>query len=304
MFIIFMKVSVITVVLNCADTISLTLDSVKSQDYPDVEHIIIDGGSKDGTVDIIKKSNVAHLTSEPDNGIYAAMEKGVSLALGDKLIFLNSGDTFFSPSTCRELAVFNKKTKADIIFGDFMPYVINESDTYDHPSFVPGRICSNESVHNKSCLKNRNIHHQALLYDRKVFNNCSFFVDEFPFGSDYIFNVQALVQHKFSAKYFPGVISKFALGGLSTSSFDDESKQLNKLIKYIQANFFNKPLEYDEKEYVFNYNETRSNNDHYIEQSIIEIMRRTDDIYNLCYQQISELKSEIHELKKDLQNRS
>lgn len=91
------KISVITVCYNCVSVIEQTIKSVLEQTYPNIEYIIIDGGSMDGTVDIIKKysDTVTYWISEPDNGIYDAMNKGIDMATGDYLNFMNAGDTFF-----------------------------------------------------------------------------------------------------------------------------------------------------------------------------------------------------------------
>lgn len=245
------SVSVVTVTLNCADSISLTLDSVREQNCPNVEHIVIDGGSTDGTFELVQSAQVAHSVSEPDGGIYHAMEKGVKAALGDVIIFLNSGDIFFSQSTCREVLAYFRSTGAGVVFGDFVPFLIGNVSQYDHPHFVPGRVCRNNEVTNRGCLKNRNIHHQSIFYHNSVFNKCSYITPEFPQGSDYVLNVQALVRHRFSAKYFPKPVSKFALGGVSTSNFAREKELVDKLITYIRAEYFNEQVIYPKYEFLF-----------------------------------------------------
>lgn len=245
------SVSVVTVTLNCADSISLTLESVKQQNCPNVEHIVIDGGSTDGTAEIVRSAGVAHFTSEPDNGIYHAMEKGVRASLGDVVIFLNSGDVFYSQSTCREIIAFFRMSGADIVFGDFMPYTIGNMTEYDHPHFVPGRICRNNDVVNRSCLMYRNIHHQSIFYRNYIFSKCKYIVPQFPEGSDYILNVQALVRYGYSAKYFEKTVSKFALGGVSTSNFDREKELVERLIAYIRNEYFSDELVYSNDEFIY-----------------------------------------------------
>ena len=93
-----MKISVVTVCYNSVDSIEETMLSVLNQTYSDVEYIIIDGGSTDGTVDIIKKyaDRLVYWVSEPDKGIYDAMNKGIAAATGDYINFMNSGDRFAS----------------------------------------------------------------------------------------------------------------------------------------------------------------------------------------------------------------
>lgn len=113
--------SVITVTFNAQDTISATLDSVREQTYPEIEYIIIDGASSDKTLSIIKNSGtkVHHLLSEPDRGLYDAMNKGAKVASGDYLCFLNAGDTFAHKDTVKQ--VFDPLERAclpDVIYGE------------------------------------------------------------------------------------------------------------------------------------------------------------------------------------------
>ena len=110
--------SVITVVYNNVADIGRTLLSVLNQTHPTIEYIVIDGCSTDGTLDIINtyKSRIAKLISEPDRGIYDAMNKGLSMATGDYVIFMNSGDEFYAADTVEK--VFAKADGADIYYGE------------------------------------------------------------------------------------------------------------------------------------------------------------------------------------------
>lgn len=91
-----MKITVVTIAFNCVKDIEITLKSVVSQTYKNIEYIVIDGASSDGTLDIINKysDKISYIVSEPDNGIYDAMNKGLKLATGDWIIFMNAGDSF------------------------------------------------------------------------------------------------------------------------------------------------------------------------------------------------------------------
>lgn len=101
-----MKISVVTVCFNAADMIEKTIMSVVGQTYPDMEYIVIDGASTDGTVDIISRhaDRIAYWRSERDKGIYDAMNKGIEAASGDYIIFMNAGDTFTSPNVLESVA--------------------------------------------------------------------------------------------------------------------------------------------------------------------------------------------------------
>ena len=104
-----MKVSIITITFNAARTLQRTLDSVACQTYADIEHLIIDGASKDDTLAIAKRyQQQSHhevvIQSEPDRGLYDAMNKGLQKAAGDYLVFLNAGDTLYAPDTIEVVA--------------------------------------------------------------------------------------------------------------------------------------------------------------------------------------------------------
>jgi len=113
------KISIVTVVLNQKDLLAKTIDSVSSQDYINLEHVLIDGGSSDGTVEFIQKLKSPQIKSisEPDQGIYDAMNKGAKIAEGDWVIFLNSGDLFAGKTILSEV-FSNYDTRQDLIYGD------------------------------------------------------------------------------------------------------------------------------------------------------------------------------------------
>lgn len=112
-----MKVTVVTVCYNSVNTIEKTILSVLNQTYPDVEYIIIDGGSTDGTIDIIKKyaDRLAYWVSEPDKGIYDAMNKGITVASGKYINFMNADDTFYDNEVIK--TIFSTDYDDDVIYG-------------------------------------------------------------------------------------------------------------------------------------------------------------------------------------------
>ncbi len=114
------KISVVTVSYNAAETIEETILSVINQSYDKVEYIIIDGGSTDGTVDIIRKyaTHLAYWVSEPDKGIYDAMNKGIDAATGDYINFMNSGDCFATQRVLSNIFELGMPMDVDVIFGD------------------------------------------------------------------------------------------------------------------------------------------------------------------------------------------
>lgn len=115
-----MKFSIITVTYNASRWLEKTLLSVLSQTYPGIEYILIDGGSTDGTTDIIRQyaSGISYWTSEPDNGLYDAMNKGLRRATGEYVWFLNAGDTFYTADTVQQIVSRLKKKRPDVIYGE------------------------------------------------------------------------------------------------------------------------------------------------------------------------------------------
>ena len=116
------KFSIITITFNAADAIVPTLNSVKEQTYRNYEYLLIDGGSSDGTVEKAKASGIgfAHIVSERDNGLYDAMNKGMALATGDYLCFLNAGDAFHAPDTLQTIvdAIAGEKELPHVLYGE------------------------------------------------------------------------------------------------------------------------------------------------------------------------------------------
>lgn len=113
------KLSIITIACNCASDLETTICSVLGQTFTDYEYIIIDGGSKDGSLEIIKKygTQISRWVSEPDEGIYDAMNKGLQMASGEYVLFMNAGDTFFDSSTLAKIP-FTQFPDADIFYGE------------------------------------------------------------------------------------------------------------------------------------------------------------------------------------------
>ena len=114
------KISVVTVVRNAVDALRSTVESVVAQTYDNIEYVIIDGASTDGTVDYVKKlgTRVDKFVSEPDKGIYDAMNKGIDASTGDFLIFMNAGDVFYSTETVSKIFEGNEYSEFGVVYGD------------------------------------------------------------------------------------------------------------------------------------------------------------------------------------------
>ncbi len=113
------KISIVTVTYNCKEQLRETIDSIVSQTYKNIEFLVIDGGSTDGTLDVVKEyqAKIDYWISEPDKGIYDAMNKGLKTVTGDFVLFLNAGDVFFSKRTLQQIP-FEKNFDADVFYGE------------------------------------------------------------------------------------------------------------------------------------------------------------------------------------------
>lgn len=127
-------ISVVTVAYNAVATIERTILSVINQTYPNIEYIIIDGGSTDGTVDIIKKykDKIAYWVSEPDKGIYDAMNKGISVATGEWINFMNAGDCFYNNDVVKNILIERISLKTHVIYGDNIRLYNSGKKEYHH----------------------------------------------------------------------------------------------------------------------------------------------------------------------------
>lgn len=156
------KISIITIVYNNVRDIEYTLLSVLKQTYTNIEYIVIDGASNDGTLDVIHKykNNIASLVSEKDKGIYDAMNKGLALATGDYVLFLNSGDELYDNSTIQ--TIVDKGNNADIIYGDTKLVDENRRIIGDRRHKTPAHF------NWKSFQYGMNICHQAIYIKREI----------------------------------------------------------------------------------------------------------------------------------------
>ena len=226
--------TVVTVCFNAQDSIRLTLESLKSQENVDIQHIIIDGGSTDRTLEIISQYKTDILVSEPDNGVYDAMDKSRRFVKNDWAIFLNAGDTFYNQSTCHEVASLLKLNNADIVFGDILPVYLPGTKTHDHPSFVPNVRLNLGYMNNRMDLKRESIHHQAIFYSKKVIKGHSFIEKDFPEASgEYKLLLSALQEKNTIIKYIPVLVTRFPLGGISTSNFHEEWQRYTRAKDYL-----------------------------------------------------------------------
>lgn len=229
------KVSIITVCRNAEADIAATIASVQAQVYPDIEHVFVDGASTDRTLEIICASHPARLISEPDDGIYHAMQKGVGLSTGEVLYFLNSGDVLADDRVISDVVDFFDLTGADAVFGNLVPVA---RGTYSHTMYRPGCIIDQGYFANRRMFFDESIHHQTIFYRRAIFVRCGYICDDAAANGEYFLHMCAFVREGFSAKHLPRVIARFALGGHSTSDFETEWRRFGIARDILRGRFF------------------------------------------------------------------
>lgn len=175
-----MKISVVTVCFNAENTIRATIESVINQDYDDYEYVIMDGSSSDGTTDVIKEYNGhEHLTwySEPDNGLYDAMNKSLDRISGDYVIFMNSGDLFHDNNVLKDVA---NKLDHDIVYGDALKRCKNgdhtESYMGTHIERMKMMLCGAFFCHQSQFTRSEVMRKYRFREDHKITADYDFIV--------------------------------------------------------------------------------------------------------------------------------
>lgn len=206
-----MKLSIITVNYNNGDGLEKTIKSVADQSFKNFEYLIIDGNSTDNSKALIKSyaSKIDYWVSEPDRGIYDAMNKGIARAKGDYCMFLNSGDYLLDPSTLEN--VFRNNPTEDIIYGDLK----SDHRVYKYPKELT-----------LNSLLNGTIPHQASFIKTALFSKYGTYEEKYPIIADWVFFVKAILVHQVSYKHLDLYISFFEHGGISTQS--EHMEQMNK----------------------------------------------------------------------------
>lgn len=203
-----MKISIITVCYNSASTIEGTIKSVLDQDYKNVEYIIVDGGSTDGTLRILDrcKDKISHFVSEPDDGIYAAMNKGIKLSTGDIIATLNADDLYANESILRQMVEFMQRNDLDAAYGDIV--YVDRNNThhitrfwrtgeYKRGAFYYGWV----------------IPHPTFFCRKQVFEKHGYFNEKFKVAADFELLLRFIEKYQIKVGYLPKVIVKMRTGG-------------------------------------------------------------------------------------------
>lgn len=201
------KISIVTINYNNPSGLKKTIESVVNQTWKNFEYIIIDGGSTNGDVDIIKsfENQIDYWVSEPDKGIYNAMNKGIKKATGDFIIFMNSGDNFTNSSVLEE--VQSKLTSDfDIYYGDYYRIKSNSKRRKTFP----------ESL-SFSYFYSGSLAHPATFFRRTLFDEIFFYNESYKIVSDWEFYIYAICYKNVKYHYLKTAISDFDFTGISSN---------------------------------------------------------------------------------------
>ena len=203
--------SIVTVGYNSEKTIEDTIRSVAAQDYPDIEYIVVDGASKDGTADICKAhgESIATFVSEPDKGIYDAMNKGVNLATGDVVGILNSDDFYENGSVISQVVARMQETGAESLFADLV--IVDPEET--------GRITRYYSAKDfdlKRFEKGDMPPHPTFFVRRDAYERFGRFKTDYRIAADFELMLRFLYIHRISHTYLPETLVRMRGGGVSS----------------------------------------------------------------------------------------
>jgi len=231
------KISIITVAFNSVRTIQDTIESILLQDYKNIEYIIIDAGSSDGSVEIIKSfaDKITYFISESDHGIYDGMNKGIKAASGDLIGILNSDDFYPNNFILSNVAKTFISSQCDAVYGDLV-YVKN----YDK-----NKIVRYWQAGDYSALKIKNgwmLPHPTFFVKKSIYDRFGLYNTELKRAADYEMILKLLYKQNISVKYIPMILVNMRMGGASNASLINRIKANKEDGLAWTKNQLNKPM--------------------------------------------------------------
>ena len=226
-----MKITIITVCYNSAETIAHTLHSVSAQTHGNIEHIVIDGGSTDHTLEAIAASghHVAKLVSEQDGGIYDAMNKGVRMATGDVVAFLNADDFYKDAGVLARVAQVMQAERLDALYGDVEFFRPGRPDVVAR-RYDSGRFASSKLAWGWMPA------HPALFVRRALFERYGEFRTDYHIAADFEFVARVFKHRELRHRHLPETLVRMQLGGISTSGWRATLRINREMMRACQAN--------------------------------------------------------------------
>lgn len=221
-----MKVSVVTVCRNSEELISTAIKSVNAQSYPNVEHVFIDGGSTDSTLQLIRdlSQRDPRIISEPDRGIYDAMNKGLRVASGDIICFLNSDDLYIENNVLQDVVDIFSTNDTRIVWGDLV-YVARD----DLSNFR--RLWCSKLLTKSDLFSGEIPPHPAFFITKNLAREIGFFDVNYELAADFDFMKRCLILEDFRAVHLPKILVKMRLGGATNAQFINIWRQNLEIIR-------------------------------------------------------------------------
>lgn len=235
-----MKISIITATFNSGTTLRDTMRSVLSQDYSDYEHIIVDGGSKDNTIEIVKDFEPEYngrlrWVSEQDNGIYDAMNKGIRMAKGDVIGILNSDDFYADDSVLNHIS--KEIEDVDIVYGDLVFVDISNTSKVI-------RTWTGSQYRARGFFKGWHPAHPTFYARKILFDKYGCFDISFDVSADFELMLRFIEKYKSSNRYIPHTLVRMRMGGESTGSIKKILQGNKNVLRAFEKNGFKTPTFY------------------------------------------------------------
>lgn len=207
------KISIITVAFNSQSTISRTIESIFSQDYDNIEYILIDGGSTDWTLDIIEnyKDKIDFFVSEEDDGIYDAMNKGIRQATGDIVGILNSDDFYPNNTVISDVVDVFRKDNCDSLYGDLV--YVKLSNAKNIVRYWKAGIFSQLKLKRGWMLP-----HPTFFVKKSIYDRFGLYNTELRSAADYEMILRLLYKYSITVSYIPIILVKMSIGGTSNAN--------------------------------------------------------------------------------------
>lgn len=230
-----MKLSLITVTYNSGKTLVCTIESVLQQTYPDIEYIIVDGASKDNTVSIIKEyepkfNGRMRWISEPDKGLYDAMNKGIRMATGDVVGIINSDDFFTTDKILEQVAdTFRTDVKLDAVYGDI--HFVHPDDLNKCVRYYSSK------VFRRGLMRLGFMPAHPSFYVRKeCFDKFGLYKTDYQIAADFEFLLRVIYNGRIVTKYLPQDMVTMRTGGASTSGIESHKRIMKEHLRAFREN--------------------------------------------------------------------
>lgn len=230
-----MKISLVTITYNSEKTLADTIQSVLEQTYPDIEYIVVDGASKDKTVSIIQQyaplfEGRMKWISEPDKGLYDAMNKGIQMATGDVIGILNSDDFFTSEEVLAKVAeAFKKVTKLDAVYGDV--HFVNPDDLKKCIRYYSSKVFK-RSLMRLGFMPA----HPSFYLKKECFDKYGVYKTDYQIAADFEFLLRVIYKENVKTQYLPIDMVTMRTGGASTSGIESHLKIMKEHLRAFREN--------------------------------------------------------------------